>query len=145
MRKLFKSIAIYALIAAVLGYSNISVVAAEHIQKVENVESSEEVQPRRTMVASFSSSQILTKGKILGTVYFGSSVQSIDWVVPGTGGNVIFKMTNQNTGEVRTFTTTGNGILSGITYNTAMSAGTWEIKVHFVSGTHSGVNMWFYY
>lgn len=102
---------------------------------------------RATLNGEFHYTGRLTKNKVLGTVKVKEKSKTIQWTVGRTGssGTVILKITNQSTGNEKTFTTIANNQLDSITYVGKIEAGTWEVSVTYVSSNWLyDVDLYFY-
>lgn len=142
MKKLFKSIAVVTLAVALLLTSySVPTMAAEQPSEVAEVRSLAEVEP----VDFLTNSIPLTVGTYVGSVYFNEPVSYVTWKVGGSGGNVIFRMTNVEIGDSRQFTTTADGRDGKTEYHTKLPVGHWDIKVIFASGSnHNSFTFYFY-
>lgn len=141
MKKFTKAIATSIMIIAILLGSYAPAMATELSQNPESIS---------TLYASksirdYSYPYSLTVGKTLTPFTLWTTANTIRYCVNGSGGNVIFRLNNITTGDVRSFTTTANGSWGSITYVTPLDAGTWNITVVYTSGgNHEGMQLEFY-
>ena len=134
----FKSIASVVLVLIMLFCLGVPAMATEQTLNVEEPAMTAELAQNEIHllvvdpVAEFHYTGRLSTNKVLGTVYVGEKCKTLRWTVGRTGsstGSVRFALTNQDTGDTRHISTTANNTLEGITYISAMPAGTWKISV----------------
>ena len=142
MRKLFKSIALAALVAVMIVTNGMPAMAAELEQKevsakaVETVESVEAVEPRATLLASYYYEGSITAGKKLDPLSINDGRPSkIKFKVNGNGGVVIIRISNRDTGDSRSFTAVGDSSWGEQTYVGSMDPGIWYVNVITTSGS----------
>lgn len=102
---------------------------------------------RASLKGEFHYTGRLKKDKVLGTVVVQSASKTIQWTVGRTNsdGNVVFKITNTETGGSRSFTTVANNTLSSITYVSNIVPGTYEVSVVYTSSSWLyDVDLYFY-
>ena len=140
MHNKFKSIASVVLMLIMLFGLSVPVMATEQTSNAEEPTiTTESVQNEISLlvvdpVTEFHYTGRLSTNKVLGTVYVGEKCKTLRWTVGRTGsstGSVRFALTNRDTGDTRHISTTANNTLQGITYISAMTAGTWEISVEW--------------
>ena len=146
-----KSIVSVVLIVATLFIIGVPAMAAEPTSTMDYTvnQVAEETSARVTdPVKDFHYTGKLSAGQVVGSVRISKSCKTLRWTVGRTGyktGNVRFKIVNANTGETRHFTTVADNQLSGITYVTAIPAGTWEVWVDWTSTSPLyDVDLYFY-
>lgn len=138
MYKHVKSIAFVVMMVVMLVTFSVPAMAAEQPANVDTtltleqkVENEDGVARLADPVGEFHYTGRLASGKVLGTVNISENAKIVRWTVgrDNANANVRFRITNNDTGESRAFTTTANNTLDGIDYTTALSKGNWEVKV----------------
>lgn len=148
MKKLLKMIVAPVLVAIMLAFVSVGVMAAELPQVVANEGStviSRTVQPT-ALVATYYYEGSITEGKTLDPVeIYNGYPDTIEYWVAGNDGNVTIRITNRDTGDSRSFTAVANGTWGSITYISNMDPGVWDVKVLFATGSgHNAMRMRFY-
>lgn len=159
MKKHLRAIATTMLLVVMLVTSGMQVMAAEGTFDTDSIVVSDEtlettkdveegIQRASNYFQHFSYSGTLSKDKYLGTVSLSQSASQVQWNIGTTGGSgiVVFSLTNQVTGEVRSATATANNQLGSLTWVGSLPKGNYDVKITFVSKSGiKGLNLYFYH
>lgn len=159
MSKHLRAIATTMLLVAMLVTPGMQAMAAEQVSDTNNITVSDEtvettenvgdeVQMASDYFQDFTYSGTLSQGKSLGTVSLSQSARQVKWNIGKTGGSgvVVFSLTNQVTGEVRSVTATADNKLDSLTWVGALPKGNYNVKITFVSKSGiEGLNLYFYH
>ncbi len=147
MKKFSKLIVTSMLAFAMLVGVSIPVKAAE-LQTMANDEINvADVQQRSgNLIAQYDCRRgVITQGMTLDPVTLTSRAKTIRFCVDGINGILNIRLTNQTTGDSRSFTAIGDGRWSELTYVTYMDTGTYSVRVEYADGmAHTRLRMQFY-
>lgn len=88
---------------------------------------------------------VLTQGMTLDPVTLTSRAKTIKFCADGLNGILVIRLTNQTTGDSRSFTAIGDGRWGQQTYVTYMDTGTYSVRVEYADGAaHTRLRMQFY-
>lgn len=137
MRKYLRLVLSSIMMVALLVFNSAPVMAQDvcNDDKVNEVSGLSSILATSSLTGEFHYTGRLAKGKNLGSVNISASSRTVKWTTGRTGesGTVILKITNQSTGETRSFTTTANNQLSSLTWNTKLPSGTYTVSVGYTS------------
>lgn len=148
MKHLKSILASFLVLAMFVGFSAPAMAAEIPLNEaITNTESAETADVARAndLVATYYYEGTLKEGERLTPVSISGSPKTIRYCVNGNGGNVIIRLTNRVSGNVKSFTAVADGRWGSQSYVGRMDSGIWDVYVYFVTGSgHDRVWMEFY-